>query len=313
MASEARECSAPGSLLLLGEYAMLQHGGLGVAVAVEPRVRVRVRPAQHTLCIEGTDGIDWFAWRAGAGDLLEAVVDACAGTLGRAPAPALVEVDSSALTDGGRKLGLGASAAVAVAVTYALLGGGTGGRAGLDVVFRTALRAHRVAQGGLGSGYDVAVSTYGGTGLFQGGEEPRFDLIPAVPMDLFLVLGDKSLATPPAVSRYLAWADTQPDDCRRHRRISDAIIRRALRTGGWAGALLAGRRVTQWLGGQIGVSVEPTELRDRLDRIALDGHAGKPAGAGGELAICVAAPGCVFPERPWSRPLVVSPTGVGVL
>lgn len=308
MAIEERECSAPGSVLLLGEYAVLQPGGLGVAAAVEPRVRVRVRPAADALRIEGTNGIDRFAWRAGAGDLLDAVVDACATELGRAPDPALVRVDSGAFTEGGRKLGLGSSAAVAVAVTRALLGG-SGGRVRLDTVFRTALSAHRAAQGGRGSGYDVAVSTYGGTGLFHGGEEPRFEPLPAAPADLFLVLGDRPLATPPAVSRYLAWARGQPADCRRHRRVSDAIVRHALRTGGWAEALRAGRRVTQWLGDHIGVPVEPDELRGRLEHVAAAGHAGKPAGAGGELAICVAAPGCAVPDRSWVR-LLTSSVGV---
>lgn len=309
MAADTWEYSAPGSVLLLGEYAVLQPGGLGVAAAVEPRVRVRVGPADG-LRIEGTDGIDRFAWRAGAGGLLGAVVAACAGALGRMPSPGLVEVDSSALTGDGRKLGLGSSAAVAVAVTSALLGG-PGGAAPLDTVFHTALRAHRAAQGGRGSGYDVAASTYGGTGLFHGGGNPRFEPLVAAHPHLFMVLGDRPLATPPAVSCYLGWARDQPGDCRRHRRVSDAIVRHALRTGGWAEALRAGRRVTQWLGEHIGVAVEPAELRDRLDRMAADGHAGKPAGAGGELAICVAASGAAVPERPWVRPLAASPCGVG--
>jgi len=309
VAAEAWVCTAPGSVLLLGEYAVLQPGGLGVAAAVEPRVRVRVRPAADALRIEGTDGIDRFAWRAGAGDLLDAVVDACATELTRAPGPALVAVDSGALTGGGRKLGLGSSAAVAVAVTRALLGGPDRG-VPLDTVFRTALSAHRAAQGGRGSGYDVAASTYGGTGLFHGGVAPRFEPLRAASANLFLVLGDRPLATPPAVSRYLAWARERSGDCRRHRRVSDAIVRHALRTGGWAEALRAGRRMTQWLGEHIGVPVEPDELRGRLDLVAAAGHAGKPAGAGGELAICFAARGCAVPDRPWVRPLSVSAAGV---
>lgn len=309
--TEIHKYSAPGSLLLLGEYAVLQNGGLGVAAAIEPRVEVRVRPAQSMLCIEGTDGIDCFSWRSGKGDLLEAVVESCSATLGRRPDPALVEIDSSALSDGKRKLGLGSSAAVAVAVTYVLLRG-SGARDQLDEVFRTALRAHRAVQGGRGSGYDVAVSTYGGMGLFQGGEKPRFDSLNAVPPGLFLVFGDKPLATSSAVSRYLAWTYDQPADCFRHRRISDVIVRRALRTGRWSDALRAGRRVTKWLGDKIGVSVEPAELCNRLDRIELEGHAGKPAGAGGELAICLAASERTVPDRPWVRPIAGSTTGVGV-
>lgn len=339
MTVEPRGCSAPGSVLLLGEYAVLWPGGLGVAVAVEPRVRVRVLAAR-ALRIEGTDGIDRFAWpsnaasasdagasaagTAGAPDgLLDAVVDACARTIGSAPDPALVTVDSSALTGGGRKLGLGSSAAVAVAVTHALLCGPRGAAPPLDTVFRTALRAHRAAQGGRGSGYDVAASTYGGADLFHGGAEPRFTRVTgaaAPPADLFVILGDRPLATPPAVARYLDWARRRPAECARHRRLSDAIVRRALRTGRWAEAFRAGRRVTRWLGEAIGVPVEPASLRVRLERAAAAGYAGKPAGAGGEMAVCVPAAGASPPAGPalagpapdarWARRLSVSAAGV---
>ena len=315
MAADPLECTAPGSVLLLGEYAVLWQGGLGVAAAVELRVRVRVIPALDALRIDGTDGIERFAWSSRPGNsgapagLLAAVVDACAGELGRVPGPALVTVDSSALTGGGRKLGLGSSAAVAVAVTSALLRA-DGHSAPLDTVFRTALRAHRAAQGGRGSGYDVAASTYGGAGLFEGGEEPRFELLPDAPGSLVLILGDSPLATPPAITRYLAWAEERPGDCRCHRRVSDAIVRHAVRTGGWSEALRAGRRVTRWLGEVIGVPVEPEELRDRLDHAAAAGHPGKPAGAGGELAVCLPPNGAAVPAWPWARPVSVSPAGV---
>lgn len=324
--AEPRGCSAPGSVLLLGEYAVLWPGGLGVAVAVEPRVQVRMRAAR-ALRIEGTDGIDRFAWPARAGGpraggpdaggsgapgLLDAVVGACARTLGRAPDPALVTVDSGALTGGGRKLGLGSSAAVAVAVTHALLGGPCGATP-LDTVFRTALRAHRAAQGGRGSGYDVAASTYGGAGVFHGGGEPRFERVTgraAPPAGLFLILGDRPLATTPAVAGYLQWARRWPAECARHRRLSDAIVRRAVRTGRWAEAFRAGRLATRWLGKAIGVPVEPAGLHDRLEDAAAAGHAGKPSGAGGELAVCVPAAGAPAPDAPWARPLAVSAAGV---
>ena len=297
-------------MLLLGEYAVLAPGGLGVAAAIELRVRARVRSgAVDALRIEGTDGIDRFAWPGGAGGVLDAVVEACAQTLGRTPAPALVTVDSSALTAGGRKLGLGSSAAVAVAVTFALLSRGKAG-APLDAVFRTALRAHRAAQGGRGSGYDVAVATHGGIGLFHGGAEPSFEPLRAGPGELLLIQGDRPLATGAAIGRYAAWAERWPAACRDHRRRSDAIVRGALADRRWGDALLDGRRLTRRLGEAIDVPVEPPELRERLDLAAAAGHAGKPAGAGGELAVCVRAPGVAVPEHPWLRPVAVSPVGV---
>ncbi|MGE5185056.1 MAG: hypothetical protein ACM31C_23470 [Acidobacteriota bacterium] len=66
--------------------------------------------------------------------------------------------DSSAMFEGAQKLGLGSSAAVTVAAT-ALALGSVDDRAR---VFDIASAAHLRAQGGVGSGADVAASVYGG-------------------------------------------------------------------------------------------------------------------------------------------------------
>jgi phosphomevalonate kinase len=72
-----------------------------------------------------------------------------------------ITTDSSALSQDGHKLGLGSSAAVAVALTAALARA-----SGLPVdrrsVCELATTAHRLAQGGAGSGGDVAASVHGG-------------------------------------------------------------------------------------------------------------------------------------------------------
>jgi phosphomevalonate kinase len=74
------------------------------------------------------------------------------------PADLRIDIDSSAGFDAGRKLGIGTSAAVCAALTAALLE-----RCGSRlVVFQIALAAHRSAQGGSGSGIDVASSCTGG-------------------------------------------------------------------------------------------------------------------------------------------------------
>jgi mevalonate kinase len=78
----------------------------------------------------------------------------------RAPegAPA---IDSAALAAGGAKLGLGSSAAAAaVAVGVELAAAGVD--ADVETAFALAARAHRAAQGGRGSGADVAAAVHGG-------------------------------------------------------------------------------------------------------------------------------------------------------
>jgi phosphomevalonate kinase len=176
--------SAPGKLFLLGEYAVLE-GAPALLTAVDARVRVRVEPADApTWRLEAADlGIRGLALGAdgtlptgpdaGTRDSLR-VFDAVRAAVaeladrrgGIRPGgilhPALaVSIDSGALRAGGHKLGLGSSAAVAVALTAALARA-----AGLELdrgaVFVLANAAHRAAQGGAGSGGDVAASTYGG-------------------------------------------------------------------------------------------------------------------------------------------------------
>ena len=208
-------------------------------------------------------------------------------------------------------MGLGSSAAVAVSVSFALL---TCDEVvpSLDLVFRTALRAHRAAQGGRGSGYDIAASTFGGIGLFQGGLNPRYDRLSVGPDNLLMIMGDRSLATPTAVGCYETWTKRRPDQQRVHRCRSNSMVRCALRDGRWGEAFEAGRRLTQWLGAETGIAVEPPELRERIDRVVEVGHAAKPVGAGGELAVCVPTPGVGLPVESWLRPVSVSPAGVKI-
>ena len=68
------------------------------------------------------------------------------------PSSLVIDIDSRAGFDGGRKLGIGTSAAVCAALCAALLA-----RCGSELAtFPIALAAHRSAQGGRGSGIDVA-------------------------------------------------------------------------------------------------------------------------------------------------------------
>ncbi|MEO9014351.1 MAG: hypothetical protein ABI275_03425, partial [Terrimesophilobacter sp.] len=187
--------SAPGKLFLLGEYAVLE-GAPALLTAVDARVRVRIEPAEAgawrldapdlgvgglTL---GADGTLPEVLDAGARKSLR-VFDAVRATVlatvrttvhttvhttaakrsGRAsdirPPALAISIDSSDLRAGGHKLGLGSSAAVAVALTAALARA-VGLQLDRGEVFDLANAAHRAAQGGAGSGGDVAASTYGG-------------------------------------------------------------------------------------------------------------------------------------------------------
>lgn len=131
------KASAPGKMVLLGDYAVLE-GGRALVAAVDRRAEGVVDP----------DG-------PVPSPVVEAVLQA-ARAAGFSP-PARVRIETGGfLAPGGEKLGVGSSAAVAV-VTAALAT-----QRQDEVAFRIALDGHRRAAGGEGSGIDVASSFHGG-------------------------------------------------------------------------------------------------------------------------------------------------------
>ncbi|MEZ4225318.1 MAG: hypothetical protein R3B13_30480 [Polyangiaceae bacterium] len=130
------KAAAPGKLILSGAYAVL-HGAPALVAAVDRYVI------------------------ADSGAPASRVTPEVRATLGHARAPSF---DASALREGDQKLGLGSSAAIAVASLAAVLLEREPMRSDASLheeVFRRVLKGHREAQGG-GSGVDVAASTYGG-------------------------------------------------------------------------------------------------------------------------------------------------------
>jgi phosphomevalonate kinase len=171
--------SAPGKLILTGEYAVLD-GAPAVVIAVDRRAIARVRAgaprgSSPFLLAVATE----LAHRRGADD----------------PAAKIaldIAVDSSAFYDGLTKLGLGSSAAVTVAATALALGTAparpratTAGqsaadelRAMRDEVLAIAMAAHATAQGARGargSGADIAACTHGGAIVFRPGAPPHIE------------------------------------------------------------------------------------------------------------------------------------------
>jgi len=216
--------SAPGNLLLGGEYAVLEEGGLGIALAVEPRVHATMRPAQR-LRVVGKTGAgpdiahDTFDTpRSGsAPDLIPAVVSQALDFMAilshttserRRSLPAYrIDIDSSAFyRPDGRKRGFGSSAAVSVCLTAAVLQAtGLNTETTAAHTVRLALEAHRAFQSGTGSGYDVFCSYHGGTGLFTGGTHPAWAPIDLSWLGSLAVFNNPSpVKTPGSIARYRA-------------------------------------------------------------------------------------------------------------
>lgn len=128
--------SAPGKLIVAGEYAVLD-GAAAVVIAVDRRAVAR-RVAGAT---PSSPFLAAIAERTGVADIV---------------------VDSAAFYADGRKLGFGSSAAVTVAAA-ALARGDAGDR---DAIFELADAAHARAQGVRGSGADLAAAIHGGVIAF---------------------------------------------------------------------------------------------------------------------------------------------------
>ena len=162
--------SAPGKVVLCGEYAVL-HGAPAICMAVNRRAKVEVTDFEgdwHRVSAPGfsslegrfiVDGaaVDWLQ-----GEAEYRIVDSVwrsviSRALGRAESRHLsITLDTRAFIDeaSGKKIGIGSSAALTVALTAAL--GQT------TDVFSSAMRAHRLFQHGAGSGVDIATSSSGG-------------------------------------------------------------------------------------------------------------------------------------------------------
>jgi mevalonate kinase len=190
------DTSAPGKLVVIGEYAVLE-GHPAVVAAVDVRARVTITPAD-TLVLEGN--------ASGPGPrerlpLLDSVLREVE-RLGALPTGHFF-VDTSAFSRAGQKVGLGSSAAACVAFTRSLLPD-----AELDRVYTVARAAHHAFQGG-GSGIDVAASTYGGLIRFTTTDaRPRPVELPDA-LAIVVVFTGTSTSTQGYVDRWHALSDRE--------------------------------------------------------------------------------------------------------
>ena len=179
--------SAPGKLILIGEYAVLE-GWPAAVMAVDRRALVSLdaspngrwsffapglteAPAECSIDSRGE-----LCWEGGGRELSErfSLVAmlmkrlADAGIIDPAALePAAAVLDTRAFFEGHHKLGLGSSAALTVALVSALRAWAGGEITTDDAWLQTLVDLHRGVQGGRGSGVDVAASLLGGVIRYQ--------------------------------------------------------------------------------------------------------------------------------------------------
>ena len=171
--------SAPGKLVLSGEYAVLD-GAAAISMAVDRRAIVTIVPRDgdcHAVTAPGfSDSESLFtgdsgelSWQVGGEDfaLFEQV---WAATGMSSQEPLSFTLDTRAFRENGIKTGVGSSAALTVALAAAMSAISGADGAG------DARRAHREFQGGSGSGVDIATSLAGGVVEYRIGNNTGFNV-----------------------------------------------------------------------------------------------------------------------------------------
>lgn len=264
--------SAPGKALLSGEYAVLD-GAPAIVAAVSRRVDVRwAEKAMAPLAAE-----------------VEATLEIATRAFGAAPSP--IEIDVRSLYEGERKLGLGSSAAAAVAAAGAVMahhGHDLATRASKDAVFRSAFEGH-AAVAPSGSGVDVASSTYGGFLRFiRSGNRPEVQPVARLEgLEIALVWTGHPARTSDLIGAVHRFRDHDPGA---YAKLIDSLKQQA---GRFAEAFAQGRasqvvevadaygEAMQALGNASGAPIVDGALERARSLARSHGGAAKPSGAGG--------------------------------
>ena len=174
----------PGKLIILGEYAVLE-GAHALVAAINRYAKVEITNANSNYYELKTDYLPISSikfkfdaqgkilfipeMRVNQRDTIKFFIETCESSLkflqlyNKSITPCTIVLDTSQFYNkvGDSKLGLGSSAALTVAL-FTALAKFAGFLVSKSVLFFNALKIHNRAQGGMGSGIDIAASVFGG-------------------------------------------------------------------------------------------------------------------------------------------------------
>jgi len=314
--------SAPGKLVLLGEYAVLE-GAPALAVAVDRRARVRVRPradgqitvhapqldaAAASARIDAHGRLQWQCADALAHrlQLVAKIWDGLAqeGLLTGLYSGCELEIDTAGFVletpAGRRKLGLGSSAALTVALASALAR--AAGHAAL-LADRSAwlarlVRMHSDWQHGQGSGVDIAASLVGGAITYRRGDHARALTVvscPWPPADThwLWVWSGQAVSTGGFLQRLGQWREACADAYAQQMQRLDELAQTAIAAmDGDASRFVAGvaaySQALADFAAASGLAIFSPAQRQLAQLAVQQGAAFKPCGAGGDIGVVVA-------------------------
>ncbi|MFN8671767.1 MAG: phosphomevalonate kinase [Candidatus Sericytochromatia bacterium] len=177
---------APGKLILLGEYAVVEEGVPAVVTSISKSIYCYIRESEKILftskridiekvefnyknnklsLVSNVENIDVLSFSKNAMEIVLRYLEELGYQLKNFEINILSDLSSKY----GIKFGFGSSAAVTVSIISAILylhGIEIDKGANRDVIFKLSAIAHFISQGS-GSGLDIAASTYGGLLVYQ--------------------------------------------------------------------------------------------------------------------------------------------------
>lgn len=247
--------SVPGSLLLLGEYCILEQGMKGLSLGVAPKLFLTAEPASR-----------WTIIAQGAGDpvcfsivnIMEGkipLIQHCQQQENRGAAwatphifqtvlskfiecehknplltsePYTITIDSSSFYYNGKKLGLGSSAGVVVVWSAFLFLLAYNGSLSKERLLDFCISVHKIIQQGRGSGYDVLTSILGNLLFFSMSEYHSVRQYPLRSFDAEIICALHEVKTPAAIDAYEAYKKKHPVQARIFCQKTQSILHRAI-------------------------------------------------------------------------------------
>ena len=308
MTLRAVKASAPGSLMLMGEHAVLR-GQPAIVCAISKRMKIKLTPrddgeivlhsalGEHETTLKELAPSDSFRFVLGA-------IRANREGLEQG-----FELDIK--SEMSHQMGLGSSAAVTVA-TLAALVGAQGRTPDPRLLLEQGAQVIRKVQGGVGSGADVAASTYGGCLRFYADPQEVVKL-PTSPQLTVLYSGSK-MPTPEVIAVVAEKRKKQPEVFAKLDTMIGELVKRAFEAAAhddWAamGELM---NVNQGLMDALGVN--NAKLAELVFALRADPkiHGSKISGSG--LGDCVVGLGKAM-RTDWGVPALavkVDPDGARV-
>ncbi|QMU99437.1 phosphomevalonate kinase [Borrelia sp. A-FGy1] len=199
--------SVPGNLLLMGEYSILEEGGLGLSIAISERAYFTFKRSNKWCFFSKKTKVENFNLIKNENDfvfkMFRYLKQKYFVSLENFPCDVYIDTSAFFLNNGIKK-GFGSSAVVAVGIVFGIfLLFSNVNHFEKDKIFIYCLEAYRYAQGGLGSGYDIATSIFGGVLQFKGGNLPKYKLLDKIDFsEFYLMQGSKTVKTTSSIIKY---------------------------------------------------------------------------------------------------------------